>query len=107
MTCGSPQCKREWHRRKCAQWNKENIDYFRANYLHKKLQGADSDIRSEKALKDPSLGGLLGKDVQEVIGIQHLIIIEYLGRLLIRRFQELIKVQRIGIARKLSRLPPN
>ena len=103
MTCGSPQCKREWHRRKCGQWNKENIDYFRANYLHKKLKGAASD--SPKSL--PISGKLLVKEIQEVIGIQQLIIIEYFGRLLIRRFQDAIKLQRIGIARKLSQLPPS
>lgn len=106
MTCGSAECKREWHRRSCAQWNKEHIDYFKANYLHKKLQGAGGHRRSQKALQDPSLGGLLGKDVQEVIGVQQLIIIEYLGRLLIRRFQDVIRRQHIGIVSKLSQLPP-
>jgi len=106
MTCGSTQCKREWHRRRCAQWNKKNIDYYKANYLHKKLQRAGRDLSSQKALQDPSLGGLLGKDVQEVIGVQQLIMIEYLGRLLIRRFQDVIRRQHIGIVRKLSQLPP-
>ena len=39
MTCGDPRCKREWHRKKCAEWNRKNEDYFRANYLQKKLDG--------------------------------------------------------------------
>ena len=107
MTCGSPQCKREWHRRSCARWNRENVDYFKANYLHKKLKGAGADNRSEKAVKGPLVGELLRRQVQEVIGLQHLIIIEYFGKLLLRRFQEAIKLQRIGIARKLSQLPPS
>jgi len=107
MTCGSPQCKREWHRRKCAQWNKENIDYFRANYLQKKLDRAACDSRSAMPLLGRVVGALLRRQVQEVIGVQQLIIIDYLGRLLLRRFQEAIKVQRSGIARKLSQLPPS
>ncbi len=37
-TCADAQCKREWHRRKCAQWNKDNADYFKSNYLQKKLE---------------------------------------------------------------------
>ena len=37
-TCGSPQCQREWHRRKCEQWNHNNVDYFKDNYLDKKLE---------------------------------------------------------------------
>jgi hypothetical protein len=36
-TCADALCKREWHRRKCAQWNKSNPDYFKSNYLQKKL----------------------------------------------------------------------
>jgi len=107
MTCGSPKCKREWHRRSCARWNRENVDYFKANYLHKKLHGAGSDNRSQRALRGSLVGELLRGQVQEVIGIQQLIIIEYFGRLLIRRFQDAIKLQRIGIARKLSQLPPS
>jgi hypothetical protein len=31
--------------------------------------------------------------VQEVIGIQHLVILEYLVQLLLRRFQEVIRIK--------------
>ena len=37
-TCGDQQCQREWHRRKCEQWNHNNVDYFKDNYLDKKLE---------------------------------------------------------------------
>jgi hypothetical protein len=36
-TCGGA-CRREWHRRQCARWNKENQACFRQNYLGRKLQ---------------------------------------------------------------------
>ena len=82
-TCGNPECQREWHRKKCAEWNKKNEEYFRTNYLQKKLEAAKS---SESNLcKSRLKTGLPLKFVQEVIGIQHLIIIEYLAQLLVRR----------------------
>jgi hypothetical protein len=91
MTCGDPHCVREWHRKKCAEWNRKNEDYFRTNYLQKKLEGRTgargSPARSRFQPKLPR-----GK-VQEVIGVEHLVIMEYLAQLLWRRFQEVIKVQ--------------
>ena len=42
--------------------------------------------------------------VQEVIGIQHLIIIEYFWQLLLKRFQEVIKVQLIENTKQARRL---
>lgn len=90
MTCGASSCKREWHRRKCVQWNRANPEYFRANYLQKKLDAAASD---PEALKGPLRSGLPCEQVQEVIGLQALIIVEYFTGLLLRRFQEVIRVQ--------------
>lgn len=98
MTCGKPQCKREWHRKKCAEWNKANSEYFKANYLQKKFNAA---VQAPKAVRDPSKtrpksrlnSGLPFGFVQEVIGVQQLIIIEYLAQLLFKRFQEVIKRQ--------------
>jgi hypothetical protein len=99
MTCADPKCKREWHRRKCAEWNKNNPDYFRSNYLQKKLdhtaqcdQGSTTKSRTLLA-KGRLKSGLPIEYVQEVIGIQHLVIIEYLAQLLFRRFQEVLRGQ--------------
>jgi hypothetical protein len=91
MTCGDLHCKREWHRKKCAEWNRKNGDYFRTNYLHKKLDGVNgsrgSPARSRFETKLPR------QRVQEVIGMEHLVIMEYLAQLLWRRFQEVIRSQ--------------
>ena len=40
MTCGKAYCQREWHKKKCAEWNRKNRDYFKANYLQKKIDAA-------------------------------------------------------------------
>lgn len=91
MTCGDPGCKREWHRRKCAEWNKNNADYFKANYLQRKMEDGSSKLPLTTRSRFNS--GLPLGYVQEVISIQHLIIIEYFGQLLYRRFQEVIRRQ--------------
>ena len=114
MTCGAPKCKREWHRKKCQEWNKSNSDYFRANYLQKKIEAAQSDKTSKFHLsktnttgppKGLSRSGLPLQFVQEVIGFQHLIIIDYLAQLLIRRFQEVLKSQVLVNTGQISQLP--
>ena len=100
-TCAKAECKREWHRRQCAQWNKKHTEYFRANYLRSKLEAATQHEQGCK-IGQPGSGakamprgrfhsGLPLEEVQEVIGVQQLIIIEYLAQLLMQRFQEVIR----------------
>jgi hypothetical protein len=96
MTCGDARCKTEWHRKKCEKWNRSNSDYFKANYLQKKLEAAGHGAGTSKiptaksspgwTLKSRMKTGLPLEYVQEVIGIQQLIIVEYLAQLLNRRF---------------------
>jgi len=94
-TCGNPHCKKEWHRKKCAQWNRKNTEYFRSNYLHKKLEGVSGaeGVAGFCPVRSRSPSGLPQRKVQEVIGVKQFVIIEYLGQLLLRRFQELIRVE--------------
>ncbi len=82
-TCGNSPCQREWHRRKCEQWNHNNVDYFKDNYLDKKLAVTGTPRSRLKT-------GLHLCYVQQLIGTPQLIIIEYLSQLLIGRFQHLI-----------------
>jgi hypothetical protein len=84
----------------CEKWNRENADYFKSNYLQRKLEAATGDNKPSTAFQPESSvsvlpksrfkSGLPQKYVQEVIGIQRLIIIEYLSQLLYQRFQEVI-----------------
>ncbi len=100
-TCGDPACKKEWHRKKCAEWNRANSDYFKANYLQKKLDSQATTTQIKSRLKT----GLPLQHVQEVIGIQHLVIIEYLAQLLIQRFQDVIWRQVAVNTEQVGRLP--
>ena len=97
-TCGDAHCKREWHRKKCTQWNKNNPDYFKSNYLQKKL---DETLPYKSRFRS----GLPLPYVQEVIGIQPLIIIEYLAQHLMRRFQEVFGDKALVITRRMGQLP--
>lgn len=98
-TCGDTLCKREWHRKQCARWNKRNAHYFKSNYLQKKLDAA-------QPCKSRFKSGLPLPYVQEVIGAQQLIIIEYLSQLLLRRFQDVFKGKPLAITRQKDRLLP-
>ncbi len=96
-TCGNAKCKGEWHKKKCAEWNKKNPDYFKTNYLQEKLNAASTSKTSSQILpvKSRFKSGLPLLLVQEVIDIQHLIIIEYLAQLLFKRFQEVFRGQAV------------
>ena len=102
-TCVDPGCKKEWHRKQCAEWNKRNADYFRANYLQKKLEPEPKKVQVKSRLKS----GLPLRCVQEAIGMQHLVIIEYLAQLMARRFQEVIRRQAVVNTEKTRGLSGN
>jgi hypothetical protein len=115
-TCGDAQCKREWHRRKCAAWNKRNPDYFKSNYLDRKLKTAALAKKPSGTtrpgnrppplpFKTPLSSGLPFRFVQELIGIQHLVIIEYSSQHLLRRFQDALKRQVVVMTGKTDPLP--
>jgi hypothetical protein len=116
MTCGDAECQRQWHRRACRAWNKNNAEYFRANYLQKKLDTASESAKASKSTcaesdsalptKRPMSLALPLEVVQEVISIQQVVIIEYFGQLLVRRFQEALRRKLIVNTSKASQLLP-
>lgn len=102
-TCGADDCRRRWHARKCAEWNRRNRVYFKEIYLSRRLESVSG-----------SCGSLPGKFVsphlpqtvvQEVIGVKQLIIIGYLTRVLLRGVQEVIRVQHADKRSESRRLP--
>ena len=102
MTCGSARCQREWHRKKCAEWNRKNSDYFRTNYLQKKIDAAtqcrgDPGVtipakHFDKAAASRMNTGMPIAYVTELMGIQFVIIHEYMAHLLDRRWHKAIHV---------------
>ena len=118
-TCGTPECQRQWHIRKCAEWNLKNRSCARESYLRGRLESLAPACNSPSSLPpsltspplNPSPQRASPLDyprdlVQEVIGAQQLVIIEYIVRLLIRRVQEVIKPQLAGIYADFGLLPP-
>lgn len=101
-TCGDASCMRQWHRRKCKQWNENNCAYFKANSLQRKLENSkrqvDDGVRGHRAKAKPLAAygrrnGLPYEVIQEVMGVQACVIIEYVAQQLLRRFQEVIRRQ--------------
>lgn len=88
-TCGKAECKRLWHNKKCAQWYRANIDYFKANYLQKRIDAAGGDEprstgnpkpQQPKVTRSRMMSGLPVAYVQELVGAKHIVIIEYLAQ---------------------------
>jgi len=119
-TCGKELCIRKWHAKKCAEWNKKNRSYFQAIYLGSKLESSKTPSQFDSGpppssnpdktgpIRPPcsrSTPQLPGDVIQDVIGVQPLIIIEYVAQLLVRSFKEVIRVQPVEIQRKIDRLP--
>mgnify|MGYP007070662608 CR=1 FL=1 len=96
QTCGTAECQRKWHIRKCAEWNRKNPDYFKDIYLRGRLDSlgstppaqSSSSSRSRRInappLRRSSPLDLPQEVIQEVFGVKQLIIIEYIARLLRR-----------------------
>lgn len=104
-TCGSDTCKRQWHTAKCAEWNKQNRAYFKEIYLKSRLDAATTDTAesspaSPRPARGPSPLQIPQEVVQEVMGAQQLVIIEYIVRLLLRGVQEAISTHRLEITKE-------
>ncbi len=88
-TCGNSYCKAEWHRKKCREWNKKNSEYFKGIYIENKLKDIRNRSKIQANQSIPSLNLRLPRqEIQEVIGLEGLIVIEYILHLFFRRFQE-------------------
>ena len=91
VTCGRPACRRERHRKKCAEWNRNNPEYFKGNYLQKKrsqstsTHSRDQDIPPSRG-SSPALlnSGIAPDEIKEVISPEQAVIIEYIVRQLLR-----------------------
>lgn len=106
-TCGDSECMRKWHTRKCAEWNRNNRQCSQENYFHDKLTLAlnqnDTDKRASvaNATAKPLVFYSLTTQyprlprsfIQEVIGVQQLVIIEHIAQQLFRDVQEVIRKQ--------------
>ena len=91
-TCGRSECKKEWHRRSCAEWNKKNREYFKGRYLKNKMlnavgENAEGTPEGAKLTRPCLCLGLPREEIQEVMGVKQVVIIEYIVQVLIRYFQ--------------------
>lgn len=116
QTCCDPECQRKWHARKCAEWNRRNRAYFREIYLRSRLESFGNVPPTQSPspctpcrITDPprrlSPMNLPQEVIQEVIPVKQAIIIEYIMRLLVRGFQEVIHTQLAEKQKETRRLP--
>jgi hypothetical protein len=106
-TCGAKECQREWHAKKCSEWNKSHPVYFKEIYLSQKLTDADphnGEIAAHSVDPPAKSSQLPLTVIQEVITPQQLVIIEYVNRLLLRSFKEVMVRQIAEIIKKQEQL---
>jgi len=116
MTCGTAKCQRQWHKKKCAEWNRKNADYFKANYLQKKIDTATHCRGDPEATLPANAVDKLPANrmqtampleyVKELIGVELVIIHEYLAQLLDRRWHKTIHAHYPCNLAASCRLPP-
>lgn len=106
-TCGAAQCQRQRHAIKCAEWNRKNRSCFRESYLKSRIDRPVEHPSSpcapspeNPAFRGPPPLDLPRKVVEEVMGVQQSVIIEYILRLLLRGVQETIRDQHLEIAKE-------
>jgi hypothetical protein len=106
-TCGDKECQRQWHAKKCREWNKKNIPYFQEIYLERCLASCEPPEGQVTAVPFDvaKSGSLPATSVQEVISVQQFVIIRYLLRQPTHRFQEVIGCQRAEITKNRRQLP--
>jgi len=97
-TCDNPECRREHHRRQCAQWNEKNKESSKSNYLNKKLEKI-SKPPPETDFPPPvvhmgsiprcRISPILPRDIaQREIGTANLIILDYLAEQILARIRD-------------------
>ena len=107
-TCGAAECQRQRHAAKCAEWNRKNRSCFRESYLKSLIDrtaakhppSPSSSPPENPAPRGPSPLDLPRQAVEEVMGTQQSVIIEYIVRVLLRGVQEVISTQRFEIAKE-------
>lgn len=119
-TCGTPECKRKWHTRKCAEWNRKHRVVPREDYWSDRLLtpvgvpetegvgNASSTWQSAPQCRDPAanpFSRLPRARIQAVIGIQTFVIIEYVAQQLFRAIQEVKRGHRFEIKGKSRQVP--
>ena len=111
-TCGDHECMRKWHARKCAEWNRKNRNCAQENYLSNRLALGGNEKEGTTPKSHVSVSSyapfpqLPRSLIQEVIGVQHFVIIEYIAQQLFRSVQEVIKRQHSENTGDPAQLPP-
>lgn len=86
-TCGRPECRRTRHRKADRAWHARHPDYDRGRRWQKKLAQAAQKGAPERPEEAP-LSGLPWDVAQDAIGLQVVVIILELAKVLVRHAQD-------------------
>lgn len=86
-TCGSSECRRVRHRRADRAWHARHPDYDRGRRWQKKLAEAARKEAAERPEEAP-LSGLPWDVAQDAMGLEVVVIIMELAKVLVRHAQD-------------------
>lgn len=87
-TCGSSGCKREWHRRACGKWHKENPGYDQHTRLVNRL--VKEDPPAQRVRQPNPLNSINWALARDEIGLKVSVLVEETGKVLLQRARDAI-----------------
>jgi hypothetical protein len=91
-TCGSAECRRARHRRVDRDWHARHPDYDRGRRWQKKQEQAEENGAPSRP-ETPPLSGVPLDVAQDAMGLQAVVIILELAKVLVRHAQDEKRVQ--------------
>ena len=104
-TCGSGSCQHEQKLRTDAKWREKHPDYFVGRRLQARREELEKGGDGAAVRGPPAEMRRVPPDMaQEAFGVQGVVIIEFVVRLLYRAAQEAMHAQHAGISEKIDRV---
>ena len=105
-TCGHPSCKAEQKRRNQAAWSKKNPSYWTERRLEKQLQ--QNVLQTLDGIRktdgQPGYNQIPLIQMQEAIGKEHLVIVLFLIRILLRMHQDALSAKVFEFKGEMDRI---
>lgn len=87
-TCGKPGCRREWHRRACAKWHRENPHYDQyTRWVNRLVKDNPPEQRGRHSDPLATINWALARDE---IGLKVSVLVEETGKVLLQRARDAI-----------------
>jgi hypothetical protein len=101
--CGASECQRERHRRACAEWRAEHVEYDRERRLRERVRV--EAVAGEPLSRDP-MAEIAWAAARDAVGLEAAVIVEETGKVLALWARDAVHAQAAEITRKLAKVLP-